>query len=109
MTEGERRWNFEVEVQSGCIAHVRVERPDDGEYAVDGRDEFDAQLVPLGMVACPCYGRATLGARGQFQICPVCYWEDDGQDSHDADVERLGPNSLSLTRASELPRVWCER
>jgi hypothetical protein len=35
-----------------------------------------------------------------FEICPVCFWEDDGQDSHDADVVRGGPNrSLSLQDA----------
>ena len=35
-----------------------------------------------------------------YDICPVCFWEDDGQDDHDADVVRGGPNgSLSLTIA----------
>lgn len=33
-------------------------------------------------------------------MCPVCWWEDDGQDDHDADEVRGGPNgSLSLTEA----------
>ena len=35
-----------------------------------------------------------------FEICPICFWEDDGQDHHDADVVRGGPNrSLSLRNA----------
>ena len=35
-----------------------------------------------------------------FGICPVCHWEDDGQDDHDADTVRGGPNySLSLSDA----------
>lgn len=30
-------------------------------------------------------------------MCPVCWWEDDGQDDADEDVVRGGPNgSLSL-------------
>jgi hypothetical protein len=30
----------------------------------------------------------------------VCFWEDDGQDDHDADEVRGGPNAeLSLTQA----------
>ncbi len=34
------------------------------------------------------------------QICPVCYWQDDGQDDHDAEVIRGGPNrELSLAQA----------
>jgi hypothetical protein len=39
----------------------------------------------------------TLDARGEFGICPVCFWEDDGQDDHDAARVRGGPNrDLSL-------------
>jgi hypothetical protein len=49
---------------------------------------------------CPCCGCKTLGERGGYEICPVCFWEDDGQDEKDADVVRGGPNaSLSLTQA----------
>jgi hypothetical protein len=40
--------------------------------------------------------------RDGFEICPICFWEDDGQDDHDADVVRGGPNgTLSLTVARE--------
>lgn len=50
--------------------------------------------------ACPCCGFATLDARHEYDICTVCWWEDDGQDNHDANVVRGGPNSnLSLSRA----------
>jgi hypothetical protein len=49
---------------------------------------------------CPCCGCKTLGERGGFEICQVCYWEDDGQDDYDADSVRGGPNgSLSLSEA----------
>jgi hypothetical protein len=51
---------------------------------------------------CPCCGYLTLRERGMYQICPVCSWEDDGQDDHDADDERGGPNrGLSLTEARQ--------
>ena len=50
--------------------------------------------------ACPCCGYATLDARGEYDICTVCWWEDDGQDNDNANIVRGGPNSnLSLTRA----------
>lgn len=53
-----------------------------------------------GPFRCPCCGCRTLDARGDFDICPVCFWENDGQDDHDADVVRGGPNgSLSLAEA----------
>jgi hypothetical protein len=53
-----------------------------------------------GPYRCPCCGCKTLDDQGGFEICPVCFWEDDGQDDHDADVVRGGPNgTLSLTQA----------
>jgi hypothetical protein len=49
---------------------------------------------------CPCCRCKTLGSRGDYQICSVCFWEDDGQDNYDADHVRGGPNGrLSLTEA----------
>lgn len=49
---------------------------------------------------CPCCNFLTLNERGGFEICPVCFWEDDGQDDHDADLVRGGPNGMrSLTDA----------
>jgi hypothetical protein len=53
-----------------------------------------------GPYKCPCCGRVTLKERGRHEICPVCYWEDDGQDDHDADEVRGGLNGhLSLSEA----------
>ena len=51
---------------------------------------------------CPCCGFLTLYGRGQFELCPVCFWEDDGQDEDEADIVRGGPNgTLSLKQAQE--------
>jgi energy-coupling factor transporter ATP-binding protein EcfA2 len=53
-----------------------------------------------GPYTCPCCYFRTLRERGGYDNCPVCGWEDDGQDDHDADVVRSGPNAeLSLTAA----------
>jgi hypothetical protein len=55
-----------------------------------------------GPYECPCCGYRTLDERGGYAICPVCFWEDDGQDDHDADEVRGGPNrGLSLTQARD--------
>jgi hypothetical protein len=35
---------------------------------------------------CPCCGYPTLGTRGGYEICRICWWEDDGQDDHNADM-----------------------
>ena len=51
-------------------------------------------------VVCPCCGYPTLSARGDYEICTICWWEDDGQDDADAEDVRGGPNgAYSLTRA----------
>jgi hypothetical protein len=35
-------------------------------------------------------------------MCPVCCWEDDGQDEHEAAEVRGGPNGmLSFTQAQK--------
>jgi len=53
-----------------------------------------------GPYGCPCCRHLTLPERGGYDICPVCFWEDDGQDDADADVVRGGPNGrLSLIEA----------
>ncbi len=53
-------------------------------------------------LACPCCHCLTLDARGNYYICPVCFWEDDGQHEHDAGSVRGGPNGpLSLTAARQ--------
>ena len=52
--------------------------------------------------ACPCCGYPTLGSLGEFEICSLCCWEDDGQGDADADLVKGGPNqSFSLVEARE--------
>ncbi len=49
---------------------------------------------------CPCCGLKTLDAPGALALCPVCWWEDDGQEDADASEVRLTVNgALSLAEA----------
>jgi hypothetical protein len=51
-------------------------------------------------VTCPCCGYPTLEERRTWDICPLCNWEDDGQDDSEADEVWGGPNrTYSLTDA----------
>ncbi len=45
--------------------------------------------------ACPCCGFLTLSQFGQYDICPVCTWEDDGTGAHDQS-RYSAPNLASL-------------
>ena len=49
---------------------------------------------------CPCCDCRTLDYKGGLDICPVCFWQDDGQGDEDAHVIRHTWNyGLSLYRA----------
>jgi hypothetical protein len=106
VTEGPRRWEFEVEVavdpaQRAVIADARVTHPEEAFQDSDWMTPppVGPSVLPVGLIACPCCGHATLTERGGFEICPVCFWEDDGRDNDDADQWRGGPNSVSLREA----------
>lgn len=51
---------------------------------------------------CPCCEYFTLNnkANNTFQICPVCYWEDDGVQMLDPTYIG-GANAVSLMQAKE--------
>jgi hypothetical protein len=49
----------------------------------------------VGFFQCPCCDFFTLGARGEYDICPVCFWEDAGLDLDRPD-QPSGPNHLTL-------------
>lgn len=54
---------------------------------------------PIKLSCCPCCGSRTIEERGNFEICNVCWWEDDGQDNESADKIYGGPNyGISLTQ-----------
>ena len=63
-----------------------------------GREYHRIIGFPPPLSACPCCGAYSLEERGDWEICTVCWWEDDGSDNFDAMVES-SPNHLSLIRA----------
>ena len=52
------------------------------------------------LYACPCCGEKTINVRDDFEICKICFWEDDpGQSAHPDDDD--GANSICLNRYRE--------
>ena len=49
---------------------------------------------------CPCCGYYTLESVGEYEICPVCFWEDDPLQREKPDYEG-GANELSLNECRE--------
>ena len=58
---------------------------------------------------CPCCGYYTLPTTGAYDICPVCFWEDDVAQEDDPDLEG-GANDKSLRESRENYRIFgaCE-
>ena len=52
----------------------------------------------LGLMhPCPCCGYRTLPQRGAYDLCPVCWWEDEGLEPW----EYSGPNGRTLVEAQQ--------
>jgi hypothetical protein len=49
------------------------------------------------MYPCPCCGYKTLPGRGDYDLCPVCWWEDEGLEPW----ELSGPNARTLVEAQQ--------
>jgi hypothetical protein len=48
------------------------------------------------LAACPCCGYRSLEERGNYEICGVCFWEDDGSND---EMRYSGPNHMTLGEA----------
>ena len=55
---------------------------------------------PTPKFQCPCCDYITLPERGNYLICPICFWEDDGLDIEKPD-ESSGPNHMTLREGRE--------
>jgi hypothetical protein len=72
----------EITLSEGGIPHTVPEWIED-PYAFAA--EQARREKPLAQLRCPCCGYLTLMERAGYEICDVCWWEDDGQDDPHAD------------------------
>lgn len=54
------------------------------------------------MLRCHCCDYMCLRARGDYEVCPVCFWEDDGSELHDG---HSAANRMSLREARRRFRI----
>jgi hypothetical protein len=52
------------------------------------------------METCPCCGYKTIEEKHLYDICPICFWEDDIVQFEDPDFEG-GANEVSLRQAQK--------
>jgi hypothetical protein len=63
---------------------------------------------------CPCCKHKTLSERAKYEICAVCFWEDDGQDDNRDLVfakardhfEKFGAVEERLAQYTRRPYLW---
>jgi len=55
---------------------------------------------PMSLAQCPCCDYFSLGSRAEYEICEICFWEDDGIDLDDLD-RYSGPNHITLRDARD--------
>jgi hypothetical protein len=62
----------------------------------------------MALEQCPCCDFFTLDARGEYEICVICGWEDDGSDLDRPDTES-SPNRMTLREARHTFRQYGAR
>ena len=100
-----------VGVEDGAVAGREIHdvlldvlEPGDGQWPdwfIEAAADLAARDTPPGRrYACPCCGYLTLDEppTGTYDICEVCFWEDDGVQFRDLDSEG-GANKVSLSQA----------
>lgn len=60
-----------------------------------GRQRTDISSFEVLKNSCPVCGYWTLEARDSFDICGICFWEDDGMDDFEENLDS-GPNHMTL-------------
>ena len=94
-------------------ASGRIEADSVGEVVYE-RAPTDGYLFEIvtrkEKMTCPCCGNKTFSTRGQYDVCPVCFWEDDPDAYVDPD-ETCDCNHVSLTEARRNFKEFgaCER
>jgi len=63
-------------------------------------DRVTSGADAAGVFPCPCCECLTLIELGDYELCPVCFWEDDPYQSADPELVD-GANGYSLVSARE--------
>lgn len=96
---------YGVRVTPGLVASILQTALDKGwdpaQRGPDMRLDFTIDMLADPQVAayqCPCCDYFSLPRRGQYDICPVCFWEDSGQGLDRIDMHS-SPNRMTLRQA----------
>ena len=66
-----------------------------------GRQRADLKSEDILKNSCPVCGYLTLDERDSFDICIICFWQDDGIDDFEENNDS-GPNHMTLKEGREV-------
>ena len=66
-----------------------------------GKQRTDVKSEDILKNSCPVCGYLTLDERDSFDICAICFWEDDGIDDFEVNNDS-GPNHMTLKEGREI-------
>ena len=91
----------------GAQSKTHIVHPDNPVTELAFLNPWDTQVH--GKYFCDCCGYNTLDSKWEFEICPVCFWEDNVHAYEEPDVIHYNPNhSTSLMRARHnYARIGC--
>jgi len=98
---------FEHDLTDGESYVVCPQCGDDRCYSGLAYDKCDkCEYISIhGSVACPCCEAMSLSEIDNYEICPICNWEDDSLQRNEPDRDG-GANWLSLNRSRENYRKY---
>jgi RNAse (barnase) inhibitor barstar len=90
-----RRLPREADLMRECLSEFQKERPN-YSFSVDFVGDTDPEYP------CPCCGYIVfLEPPGSYEICPICFWEDDALQLEYATTLAGGANGPTLAEAQE--------
>jgi len=66
-----------------------------------GMQRVDVNSEDILKNSCPVCGYLTLDERSSYDICSICFWEDDGIDDFEVN-KNSGPNHMTLKEGREI-------
>lgn len=66
-----------------------------------GIQRIDVKSEDILKNSCPTCGYLTLDERSAYDICSICFWEDDGIDDFEMN-KNSGPNNMTLKEGREI-------
>ena len=60
------------------------------------RPEWYEPADPTPREQCPCCDYISLPERNNYLICPICFWEDDGQDLDELEKSSVPNQRITL-------------